>query len=189
MNVLLISPNMPYHIKGDLQTPLGICYLSSAVKNIANTKVFDCNVSDNLIETVMNFRPDIVGISILTATYTNAVNILKKIKATVKNDCIFIAGGIHASTFPKDMLDKGFDIVIRGEGELTFYKLVYAITYGEDYSNISGISYIDNIRQLHNNDDAPRIENLDELCFPDRKDLSAKTRKAGYIPPRSAAAR
>lgn len=171
MRVLLINPPMPYGIKGHLQTPLGLCYLSSMIMNIAETMVFDCNVSANLEKTILSFSPDIIGISILTPTYKNSIKLLNHLKNLVKKNCFFIAGGVHASLFPEEILKKGFNIVIRGEGEQVFYNVILSLAKGEHYHMLDGVSYIDYKGNIVHNREAKRIENLDSIPFPDRKDL------------------
>ncbi len=171
MKVLLINPPMPYGIKGHLQTPLGLCYLSSMIMHIAESMVFDCNVSTNLDETIRSFSPDIIGISILTPTYKNSIKLLNHFKKSVKQNCFFIAGGVHASLFPEEMLKNGFDIVIRGEGEQIFYNVILSIIKNENFHILDGISYINSNGDVIHNKDAKRIENLDNIPFPDRKDL------------------
>lgn len=52
----------------------------------------------------------------------------------------FIAGGIHASFFPDEMIYAGFDSVIRREGELTFYEIVSKFGMNEMYQ-IDGIPF------------------------------------------------
>jgi radical SAM superfamily enzyme YgiQ (UPF0313 family) len=60
-----------------------------------------------------------------------------------------------------------FDFIVRGEGEMTFQKLVREFSLGRnDFGNISGLSYNENGRYYHNLD-APLIK-LDTLKLPDR---------------------
>lgn len=44
IKVLLINPSMPYEVKRHLQTALGLCYLSSIVKPIAESIVLQAPV-------------------------------------------------------------------------------------------------------------------------------------------------
>jgi radical SAM superfamily enzyme YgiQ (UPF0313 family) len=171
LKVLLINPPMPYAIKGHLQTPLGLCYLSSVVKHIAESIVFDCNVSDGLEDFVRDFNPDVIGVSVLTATYNNAIKLIENISPVVKDKCVFIAGGIHASVFPEALLNSGFSLVIRGEGECTFRNVISSIVHGKSYFNLNGISYIDEKGIVINTPDAELIADLDTIPFPDRENL------------------
>lgn len=165
MKILLINP--PF--KGEKKhkhAPLGLYYISEYIKEIADVKVFDCNVSySSVFDFAEKMEPDIIGISVLTPTVKSSIELLKNLK--LKNGrCLFIAGGIHASTFPDDMIFAGFDLVIRGEGELTFYQLLKKFGSKELYE-IDGISFWDKIdKKIIHRKDRKRIENLDILDFP-----------------------
>ena len=171
IRVLFINPSMPYEVKGHLQTPLGICYLSSSIADIAITKVIDSNICDNLEKDIIAFNPNVVGISVLTATVKKSLDIVKLVRKVLNYRCVLIAGGIHASTFPADMLKNGFDYVIRGEGERIIHNLIECIGSNKDIFFIRGISYINNMGQVVSNPDEKTIDDLDSIPFPDRKDL------------------
>ena len=164
MKLLLINPPFKAE-KKHKHAPLGLYYISEYVKGIAEVKVFDCNVNyNNVLDVVEEMEPDIIGISVLTPTVKSSIYLLKILKE--RRRCFFIAGGIHASSFPDDMISAGFDLVIRGEGELTFYELIRKFNSSEFYE-IDGISYWDkNERKVIHRKDRERIENLDILGFP-----------------------
>lgn len=169
--MLLINPPMPYEIKGHLQTPLGLCYLSSMIKSIAESLVFDCNVSGDIETTIHQFKPDVIGISVLTATYINVLKLLCAVSQLAKPNCIFIAGGVHASIFPEELLKNGFHLVIRGEGERVFFGVISSIAKAKDYYDLAGISFVGEDGVIKHNPDAELIEDLDTIPLPDRKDL------------------
>lgn len=172
MKVLLINP--PF--KGERKhkhAPLGLYYISDYIRKIANVKVLDCNVNyTDVFDIAKEMKPDIIGISVLTPTVNSSIELLRTLKE--RNDrSLFVAGGIHASSFPDDMICAGFDFVIRGEGELTFYELVMKFRTKELYE-IDGISFWDkNSKKVIHRRDRKRIDNLDLLGFPKltRKEL------------------
>lgn len=170
MKILLVNPQMPYNMRGHLQTPLGLCYLSSVVKSLAQTMVFDCNINSNLFQIIESFQPNVIAISVLTATYNTSLWLIAEIKRNHKN-CLFIAGGVHASTFPEEMLLNGFNLVIRGEGEIPFYNVINCCISNKDYNNVNGISYLSRDNKIIHNKDEILITKLDDLPFPDRNDL------------------
>jgi radical SAM superfamily enzyme YgiQ (UPF0313 family) len=57
---------------------------------------------------------------------------IKKIKKL--KEVTFIAGGVHASAMPNQMLELGFDYVVTGEGEKAFPKLLCKL-YDNDSSS------------------------------------------------------
>lgn len=165
MRVLLISPPF-WGEKKHKHAPLGLFYIANYIKTIAEVKVIDCNVSGENIESVTrDFNPEIIGISVLTPTVNQSIIILKQLKC-INPTALYVAGGIHASSFPEDMLNAGFDLVIRGEGELTFYDLVSNYQSGEMYS-IDGISFYDKTRDtIIERKNRERIYDLDAIGFP-----------------------
>ncbi len=70
---------------------------------------------------------------------------LRKIRAQISSARLFIiVGGPHASGDPQSILDMGADIVVIGEGEVTFPELVFNIQKAqnkEKITNIPGIAY------------------------------------------------
>lgn len=177
MKVLLYNPPMPYEGKSHKQTPLGLCYLSSAIRDKVDCVVYDGNVLDDFYEYARDLNPDVIGISILTATYNTVICIAKNLK-NILPKTIFIAGGIHASVFPEDVLKSGFDIVIRGEGEVTFREIINLLCdkkiEKEHYKNlladIDGVSYCNADKFVHTRN-RECIDDLDKLAFPDRSNL------------------
>lgn len=177
LKVLLYNPPMPYIGKSHKQTPLGLCYLSSSIKDKANCVVYDGNVLDGFCEYAKDFNPDIIGVSILTATFNTVVHIIEKLRTILPNS-IFIAGGIHASIYPEEVLKSGFDLIIRGEGEITFREIIdllyekknWKSGIGNMFANIAGISYWDGERFVHTKN-RKYIDNLDAIAFPDRSNL------------------
>ena len=53
-------------------------------------------------------------------------------------------GGIHATALPEEGLQKGADIVVRGEGEIALRILYEAIREDKDWSKTLGITYKNN---------------------------------------------
>lgn len=122
-------------------------------------------------DTLLMFKPDIVGISVMTAKYGSStkVSILcKEFNPNVK----VIWGGAHPTIQSNTVLQNDFvDFVIRGEGELPMVELCYALAKGDNkFSQIKNLSYKKDGEIVH----TPLrdlISNLDELPLP-AKDLS-----------------
>lgn len=171
--VLLLSPHCEENILNSANAdkkyspPLGLLYLATNVKYIANIKILDAynrNYSDEyILEEINKFRPDIVGISINFFFSMNpGIVLAKKIRERFK-DIILFCGG-NAATYSCDkMLREGFDYVSLHEGENTFREMMLAPT--NDFRNIEGIAYLD-IDGVHasKRDD---IVDLDTLPIPD----------------------
>ena len=86
-----------------------------------------------------------------------------------------VFGGPHASFYDVDLLETtNADIVVRGEGEFTFYEIVEyffhqrnSLNSPNSLSEIHGITYRDHDRIIRN-PDRPFIEDLSNIPFPER---------------------
>ncbi len=107
-------------------------------------------------------RFDIVALTVLTPSTANALKICKIAK---HSDALTVLGGAQPTLYPDLVSNPYVDIVVRGEGEITFREIVD----GKDLSKINGISYTSKKKVFHNPDRTP-VEDLDSLPFP-RRDL------------------
>jgi len=122
-------------------------------------------------DTLLMFKPDIVGISVMTCKYGSAskVSILcKEFNPIMK----VIWGGAHPTIQANAVLENDFvDFVIRGEGELAMVELCCALVKGDNtFNKIKNLSYKKDGDIVH----MPLrdlISNIDEL-LPPAKDLS-----------------
>ncbi len=158
---------------------LALEYLAAYIEEIPGVtiEILDAKAENlglrEVKERIKEFNPDLVG---LTVPVTSAIvsvmkiaNIAKKLGATI------VLGGWHPTLAVEDTLDKGADIVVRGEGEYTFKELVEKGNPVE----IKGLSYKSNGSYIHN-PDREFIKNLDELKFPARH-LRPKNGKYGVF--------
>jgi radical SAM superfamily enzyme YgiQ (UPF0313 family) len=84
---------------------------------------------------------------------------VKSIDPTVK----VVWGGVHPSLFPDQTLaNDNIDIVVKGEGEITFYELVERLKNNESIEGLPGIIYKKD-GQMVVGPVRPFIEDLDEL--------------------------
>ena len=143
-------------------------YLSAYLKQSGiDTYIVDAlkdNLSLNQIERIiLNYRPDAVGITCLTAFFYETVEISHLVK---KNNIKCIIGGVHPTFLPYSTIkESNADFVICGEAEIALTRLIMSNFVN---NNIQGVYSLDNI----NSDDEPIltgeiVENLDELPFPD----------------------
>jgi len=77
-----------------------------------------------------------------------------------------LAGGFGPTFHAEDFLKSGFDVVVRGEGEVTLLELVRHFTTGTPtLGAIQGISFMHGSEIIHNRSRSP-ITNLDTLPLP-----------------------
>ena len=150
--------------------PIGLIYIATYVYkklNIPkeNIRVIDINFHD-IKEEIIKFKPDIIGLSSMTANYSQALELAKKLKSLNKP---IILGGVHISTLPNSFQDC-FDIGVVGEGEETFKELIelYIKKRGfnkKDLKKIKSIVFLDSGKLIQTN---KRVSlELDSLPFLD----------------------
>lgn len=148
MNILFYYPKPDVGAEY-IKYPLGVLYLASVLKKDHNIKFHDSNVDDNKIEYVVDdFNPDAIGVSFTTGSRKNAFNLANKFP-----ERYLIAGGFHPSSRPKDCLDNGFNLVVRGDAELILPKLLKSYEKG---AILGGIH------------EGEKVKDLDTLPFPAR---------------------
>ena len=154
MRVLFI--NKPFFIE-----PLGIMYLSSAIKKIGH-QVDLALTNENLEQKINDFKPDFVSYSVMTGDQEMYDNINKKLK--LKNNFFSFAGGPHPTFFPEMLKNSSFDAICRGEGE----KSIQQLLENPNSKKIPNF-WIKSSKGIIKNPLNSLIENLDEISFPDRE--------------------
>ena len=165
-----------YRITGMKAPPLGLAYIAALLERgghkvkIIDTPTLEMGVNEWIRE-VKSWKPDIVGISMLTPLAPKGYTAAKLVKEELGDDVIVIAGGPHPTYMYMEALSKGIDIVVRGEGEYTTLELVNTIEkHGfskEALVNIKGIAF-KHKGEITVTPLRPFIENLDELPWPAR---------------------
>ncbi|MFX0100365.1 MAG: B12-binding domain-containing radical SAM protein, partial [Candidatus Hodarchaeota archaeon] len=93
------------------------------------------------VETIVNrvkseFDFNVAGIGCLSQHYLNCVEIARMLKTLDKNTTI-VLGGHHPTIIPGDFIglkDNPFDFLIRGDGEIAFYRLLDRLKKKKDSS-------------------------------------------------------
>jgi len=175
---LIINPPLFNPLDRRRSEALGIAYIAAFLREKGyGIELLDANQkeiikNDKIINYVLDGVFDIVGFSVIGLNVYNTMDIAKKIKEKNRNITI-VAGGHHATAAHLEILrDFPFmDIVVRGEGERTFYELVRALKEKKSLEKILGISYREK-GQVKVNPQRPLIRDLDEIPFPARDLLS-----------------
>jgi len=177
-DILLLFPPSPspmsYGDPTSVFTPLGIKYIESYLiengfNSIISENFWTVQLNEKtIIKMLRHYNPKIVGISSMTENFENGITIAEIIKSYSK-DIIIICGGAHSTYQDMNILEKYscVDIVIRGEGELTFLEVADFYLNGKgQLREIKGITYRAGI--IVRNEKRPFIEDLDSLPFPVR---------------------
>lgn len=151
--------------------PLGMLYVAAYLRQQGHEVIAiddDPEVNDP-IPAMLEFRPALVGLTLMTPYYRKADAIVRRIRKHLPGTVI-CAGGIHPSALPERTvreLGGGLDFVVVGEGELTLAKVASAMEAGGKDIAIPGTVYNRDGR-IVNNGRAPVCEDLDILPFPAR---------------------
>lgn len=153
--------------------PLSFGYLKSNLdQHRHEIKIIDCSLrnidadSPVLRQEIIDFNPDVAGVSCWSTTYNEAIKILEIVKS-VREDIITVIGGVHSTTYPdRTMEHKAVDFLFRGEAELSFPVFLDEITNeNPEYKNVPGLAYRSNGVIIKNPPE--HRDNIDEINWPD----------------------
>ncbi len=170
MKVLLVVPN----IEGGVGSPpFNVALLSSFIKNRTEhkAKISDLTFYKNtwkqyLKDEIENEKPDLIGVSVMSFDFLQALEIASFIKHNYNIKIVF--GGVHAILEPDEVIThKDVDIVCTGEGE---YVLKEILDNNLNCQEIKGLWYRDN-GKIVKNDKRNVTETLDEFPFPEWHDF------------------
>ena len=125
--------------------PMGLLYIASVLLEQGfSVDIYDANFLRSTPEDTAKAaeKYDIVGISIMSQGHSFA----EKFVSLLPPNILKVCGGPHPSGFAEELLDAGFNVVVRGEGEWTMGE----ICQGRSFPEIKGISYRNNGHILHN---------------------------------------
>lgn len=144
MNAILFHP--PSRMI-DPDPPLGGVYLATVLEQAGcPTEVVDIELQrldfKDIKAILRSHNPLFVGISFMTAQYSYMKQLVRTIKSEMPRVPI-IAGGVHASALPEDLLTgvKEIDYVAVGEGEKTILEFLDYLRGRSRLSDIKGLVY------------------------------------------------
>jgi len=173
MKVLLIEPNIEGYA---LMPSMSLAVLKSFVneKTKHKAKIIDLifhkkDWKKYIKKIIEKEKPDLIGLSVLSFNYNQALEIAKFIKEQIKVKILF--GGVHVILSPEEVINnKQVDIISIGEGE---YVLKEILDKKLNCKGVKGIWYKEK-EEIIKNPPLNLIEDLDSLPFPDWKDFDLK---------------
>jgi radical SAM superfamily enzyme YgiQ (UPF0313 family) len=149
--LILAYPNMRWQ-KNDIVTnwnlePTTLCLLAQMVKDVVDVKIIDAQFDDLSPKAfkalVARYRPDFVGLSLLTSEYADALDTAANIVKSIDRRIRVIAGGVHPTTMPKFVMQNSdIDYCVIGEGEYLLGELL-AWLDGSGQMPEKGLAYRD----------------------------------------------
>lgn len=183
MDILLVQPRTSKARRvvsshNGVMPPMMLAYLAAPLLNEGfDVEILDLTVSrmntDALKDYLRLHRPSLVGITCTTASFYNALKIAGCVRETLPHSRV-VMGGPHVTFTAGETLENDcVDMVIRGEGDISFTRLAEHLLRGK-YSlpEIKGISY----RQDGKIEETPTemIMDIDALPLPAREKLDMK---------------
>ncbi len=152
MNVLLLSmPDSFEHMSPvTVRMPTGA--LTSLAGNVdpehqvsvADLILVQKRVRETVEELVRSTAPAVVGLSVMTFQRRTAHALIRLIQ-TLRPEVRIVVGGYDPSLAPEGYTDPslGVDVVVRGEGDVTFREILRAIDSDTStgYGDIAGLTY------------------------------------------------
>jgi anaerobic magnesium-protoporphyrin IX monomethyl ester cyclase len=176
MKVLFIEPPKDmFFVMGEyLPPPLGIIQLAAFLEKNAKDieiEILDCNAEKvkwkEMEQRIASSHPDIVASASLATCNTYAVVRTLETAKRVDPSILTVTGGQHFTATAQKSLEEYpvIDVVVRGEGERTFYDLAKNAKQRKAWPKVQGISFRNNGQVVHN-PPRPLIENIEELPYP-----------------------
>jgi len=148
---------------------LGISYVAANIERAGYDVKFIDSMAAGLSpqetkKAIMDYGPDIVGITAMTVTFLGALEAAK-----IAKECgaLVVMGGPHFCIFPREsMVHEEIDYAIFGEGEQSMLDLVRAIEGKRSFENIQGLIWRDD-KTIRVHEPAV-IDDLESLPYPAR---------------------
>ncbi|MFH1711038.1 MAG: radical SAM protein [Nanoarchaeota archaeon] len=168
-----------------LKFPLGLMYMASILeKSNFKVKILDCPLyykkkrdiggdkvriglfPEEITKTVLDFQPDIVGVSCAYSAFERdsfeTISIVKKAEKKLGKKILIVVGGAHVSSNPKYVLrNKEIGIAVIGEGEETMLEIAENNRKGKSLIKIKGTAV--NSNKIIINERREPIKNIDTL--------------------------
>ncbi|PIN86230.1 hypothetical protein COV19_05470 [Candidatus Woesearchaeota archaeon CG10_big_fil_rev_8_21_14_0_10_44_13] len=167
--VLLVNPNYSnkFFAKGRAVPRVGLGYIAQVLEESRiKYGVFDVDLGysfNDLVKRIRVFRPDLIGISMMTFRYKQIYAVAGKLKK-IFPDINIVAGGPHVSTLREKVLEDcaSIDYAIVLEGDETIIELCK----GKNLKKIKGLLWRNSYGKVIYNGDRQFIEDLDRIPFP-----------------------
>ena len=169
-----------------MSEPVALTQLAGTLLPEHEVKILDMRLEPEMVlnETLLDFKPDLVGSTSMTTDCYQAKAILQVAKQTLGDTCFTIVGGHHPTLAPQDFENEVVDCMCLGEGEETCLELINHLDGGGDpkqLSHIDGLRYRDANGNYHTTGKRSQMRELDTLPLPARHLLPERYRKEYFF--------
>lgn len=169
--------------------PMGLAYIGAFLKykGMSYTAIDACGsmlgqlrahplFADTLVqglftEQVIKLIPENTRVFGFSCMFSHSWPLVHELANEVKKHfpmALFVVGGEHPSAMAEQILKAGvFDVVVRGEGEETFFELVSRFESQQEWRTVDGTAVLNSAGEYILNPPRKRITNIDELPWPD----------------------
>lgn len=168
MKIILATLNSKY-----IHTSLSIRTLqANSIPNGAHSLLKEYTINDQLdhiLSDLYSCKGDVYGFSCYIWNLEETLKIVDNLKKVLPS-ALIILGGPEVSFDGKEILEQSCaDIVVKGEGEITFQKLLSKYQEGQEYSTVDGIVYKKN-QEIYETRDRLPVRDMDQLDFAYEKE-------------------
>lgn len=174
MKVMLINPKTSFLGRGEggRLFPLGLAAVAGSINQIADVRMFDMNLGGDLLMNVSEFNPTVVGVSCFMDTFCEVQRMCRTIKSNFPSTIIVLGGPFATVASELYLTHTVADIIVVGEGEITFLEIMVAISAG-DVFQAKGIAFMGSDQKVMR---TPTREAIDlslhapgySFCSPDK---------------------
>jgi len=136
---------------------------------VADLVLAQSSVRQTVERLVAEHSPDVVGLSVMTFQRSTARRLIALVRS-LKPDVRIVVGGYDPSLAPEAWThpDVGVDVIVRGEGDITFRETIRALESGRSLDAVDGIWFRDGSAVRRN--PARTIASLGQggIALPDR---------------------
>ena len=168
LKIALVNPRVESY--SSTLPPLGLLYIAAVLEQHGfSPRIFDIYPYDDRdFPTLVAYRPDIIGMTVLTDYWPRAVQIAELVRTSLP-EATFIVGGVHITALPEESItDLNAVIGVIGEGELTMLELCHCFADNRPWQEVDGIIYRSASGEFVRSRPRAYIENLDVIPFPSR---------------------
>ena len=145
------------------QPPMGLIQIAAVLEARGyRVRIIDANVLGLYPADIVPLvkETDVIGLTAMTPTVSRAIETAQEIKK-VHPDLPVVLGGSHATLLPEETMAAApsVDYLVRGEGEESFIRLLFALEHDEPPDDIGGISFRRDGEVIH----VPQGEGMTEV--------------------------
>lgn len=174
IRVLLINPSIPFGLR--VEEPLAVvCLATYLLEHGVDARIINMQSEsfskDKFRRILLNYQPDVVGLSAMTVQFASALNLAVLTKQFLPQTKVVI-GGVHVTALPEESAAFPFvDAIVKGRGEIPLLRLCKAWKMSGDITEIPGVVTTINHKVIS----GPPVEEFDISRMPvPRHDLILK---------------